>query len=442
MKNEKKLFVGIDVGGTKISAGLVNDDGKIINQKKTATPSKSTPRAVVQTLSLLIDRILTESRVTRAELAGIGIGVPGIVDAATGRIVITVNVGLSGSHLAPALARRFAARVFIGNDVNLGLLGEQWLGAAKGAQNVIGIFPGTGVGGAIISHGKLVTGAHGAAAEFGHVIIDGNGPACSCGNHGCLEAFISRWAIERDIREAIKKGQPTIVRDLMENDKGKIKSGILAEALKQEDPLVTSILKRAGHLLGMECISFRHMYDPECIVLGGGVIEACGDFLLPVVRRVMHTDKFFTQLPACPVVASRLGDDAIILGAVALVRHELFPREAAQPVAAYPGISLSSKGALLIDNQPAPRAFYIRADAKLKVWKKSGAKLGYKDIKRLCKKGPELLIVAARRPAKIKVGDKAREFLEKQGIEFRPLTMAQAVEAYTATNRAKALAVL
>jgi glucokinase len=251
---KKELYIGIDIGGTKIAAGLVDDTGKIINQKKSSTPARSSQREIVRLLGQLIEKILNESRVRQEELAGIGIGVPGIVDTETGKIVITVNVGLSGANLSREIEKKFKVRTVTGNDVNLGLLGEQWLGAARNIKNVIGIFPGTGVGGGIISHGRLVTGEHGAAAEFGHVIIDSGGPACSCGNQGCLEAFVSRWAIERDIRHAIKQGQTTMIKDLLENDLSKIKCGVLAEAIKQRDPLVTTILKRVAGILGVVCI--------------------------------------------------------------------------------------------------------------------------------------------------------------------------------------------
>jgi glucokinase len=209
-----------------------------------------------------------------------------------------------------------------GNDVNLGLLGEQWLGAARGVKNIIGLFPGTGIGGAIVSQGTLFLGREGAAAELGHMIMDLNGPPCSCGNRGCLEALASRWAIERDIRRAVKRGEKTILTEYTEK-LSPIKSKMLRKALGRKDPLVTHIIREAALTLGKACINLKHIFNPEMIVLGGGVIEACGDYMLPVIQKVSQNDPFFKSLKPCKIVESSLEDDAVMLGAVALVKNSV-----------------------------------------------------------------------------------------------------------------------
>ena len=207
------------------------------------------------------------------------------------------------------------------NDVNAGLLGEAWLGAAKGLLHVVGIFPGTGVGGAVISDGKLLLGAQGAATELGHVIVSLDGPLCHCGNRGCLEALTSRWAIERDIRLAVKSGQQTIVTELNDGKLDMIKSRILKEALVKNDAVVKSVITRAATVLGKTAVSLNHTFNPQAIIFGGGVIKACGDFILPIVIKEVKLDPFFKKFNTRCILASKLGDDAVILGAARLAQQ-------------------------------------------------------------------------------------------------------------------------
>ena len=207
------------------------------------------------------------------------------------------------------------------NDVNAGLLGEAWAGAAHGLSHVVGIFLGTGVGGAVISDGQLLLGAQGAATELGHMIVSMDGPLCHCGNHGCLEALVSRWAIERDIRLAVKSGRKTIVTKLNDGKLGMIKSRILKEALSKNDAVVKAVLTRAAMVLGKTAVSLNHMFNPQAIILGGGVIKACGDFILPIVTKEVKADPFFKKFNTCRVLSSQLGDDAVILGAARLVQQ-------------------------------------------------------------------------------------------------------------------------
>lgn len=318
---KKNHYIGIDVGGTKIAAAIVNQRGEIIEREKYPTPRKASPRQVFDTIEDIIDDVLQDSQMSIKEIAAIGMGIPGLVDPKN-NILITPNINLSHYPLAAKLEKKFKTKVFLGNDVNLGLLAEKWLGTAKKFDNVVGLFPGTGIGGAVLIDGKLFIGPHGAAAELGHMIMDIQGPKCSCGNHGCLEALASRWAIERDIREAIRKGQRSVITALAGKNMPVLKSKFLKEALKKRDPLVTRVMHKASTILGHACISIRHTFNPELIVLGGGVMEACGNFILPIVDRIMRSDPFFSKFDHCRVVGSKLEDDAVILGAVALAKQK------------------------------------------------------------------------------------------------------------------------
>jgi glucokinase len=318
MKNS--YFIGVDIGGTKISAALVSPSGRILARGKSPTPPKAKPAVILKHVLEIAEEITGAKQLPRAAIAGIGVGVPGIV-APRNKILATPNINLARFPLCEEIKRRWKTRVLAGNDVNLGLLGEQWLGAGRKAKNIVGVFPGTGVGGAVILDGRLWIGADGAAAEFGHMIMDIDGPLCSCGNRGCLEALTGRWAIERDIRQAINNKQHTIITSLLDDPLAPIKSKILKTALKHKDPLTLNIMNQAAQTMGKACISLRHIFNPELLILGGGVIEACGDFMLPVIKRVFKSDPFFKKIDHCDIAISHLGDDAVILGAVAMVKR-------------------------------------------------------------------------------------------------------------------------
>ncbi|MBF0571012.1 MAG: ROK family protein [Candidatus Omnitrophica bacterium] len=314
-------YIGIDIGGTKIAAALVSASGNILTRIKISTPKKVKSRDIYNCVSDAIDELIRTDSISRASIKGIGAGVPGIVDTLNHRILAAPNIALTGFPLVASLKRKYRMRVVIANDVNAGLLGELWLGAAKGLSHVVGIFPGTGVGGAVIIDGKLLLGSQGAATELGHVIMDLDGPMCHCGNRGCLEALTSRWAIERDIRLAVKSGRKTIVTELNDGNLNMIKSRILKEALAKNDAVVKSVMTKAAVVLGKTAVSLNHIFNPQAIIFGGGVIKACGNFILPVIAKEVSADPFFKKFNTCRVLPSKLGDDAVILGATRLAQQ-------------------------------------------------------------------------------------------------------------------------
>ena len=318
---KKNIYIGLDIGGTKILCGIIDDSGKILSRAKLDTPAKSTPKKICQAIIEFLKDVIDDAAVNPRYIKAIGIGVPGIVSQ-DGNVLKSPNIPLAGFPFVKAFQKIFKTKIFVGNDVNLGLLGEKWKGVCKKSKNVISLFLGTGLGGAIVIDGNLYIGEHGAAAELGHMILNTNGPQCSCGNKGCLEAHVGRWAIERDIRQAIKAGQKTLIAEFSKGSLKKIKSKLLSKALQKKDKVVTDVLTRAAIALGKGCISFNHIFNPDMIVLGGGLMEACGDFILPIVKKTINADPFFKKLPSCELVRSQLGDDAVILGAVALCRNK------------------------------------------------------------------------------------------------------------------------
>ncbi len=323
MKTAKDLYIGVDIGGTKISAGLVDSRGKILSSQKCPTPVKGEGAQIFRQTKSLIAGLLASQQLKSNQIRGIGIGIPGIVRPNHRDILRTPNVQLAGYPLARNLELIFRTKVILNNDVNVGLLGEHWRGIAKGVQDVVGIFLGTGVGGAIIIRGELVLGAQGAAAELGHMILDLDSSKESAGLCGTLEALASRRAIERELKNAIQKGKKTILARFYAKSPRVIKSSVIAQALEARDPLTRKVMGKACAVLGQACITIRHILNPAMIVLGGGLIEACGDYMVPKVRKIFNRDPFFKGIDSCSIERSLLGDDAVVLGAVAFFKAGL-----------------------------------------------------------------------------------------------------------------------
>ncbi|MBL7223873.1 MAG: ROK family protein, partial [Candidatus Brocadiae bacterium] len=321
-RREPSLYIGVDVGGTKVLAALVQSTGEIVARHRCPTPRDASPEATVEAIMQAMEGALADQGLTSKALKGIGLTIPGVVDPAAGHIVVTPNMNLTGITIGPLVTQRFGVPVVIGNDVNMGTLGEKWLGAARRARSAVGIMVGTGIGGGVIVDGKLVTGCREAAGEIGHMVVQIGGPQCGCGNYGCLEALASRTAIERDIRQAIADGKQTLVEDLLKETDGLVKSSVLRKALKAGDKVVTQIMQRASEVLGYGCLTVRHLLDPDVIVLGGGVIEACGRFVLPIVRGIVASDALAGARPGSYIAESERGDDAVVYGAVALAMTE------------------------------------------------------------------------------------------------------------------------
>ncbi len=314
------IYLGVDVGGTKVQASVVRESGDILARQRHKTPRNDSPESELAAIESVIEDVLSDAKKRISDIQALGIAIPGVVVPKEGRIVVTPNMNLSGIGIGEHLRQRFGVPVAVGNDCNLGALGECWLGAARNATSAFAILVGTGIGGGFVRRGKLWRGARKAASEIGHIVMEIGGPTCACGNRGCLEALASRTAIERDIRQAVSAGQSSVVTELTGGNLDAIRSRILRKSLKRGDGLVTQVMRRAAEVLGHACLTVRHLIDPEIIVLGGGVVEACGRFVLPIVQEIVDADRLPGARPGGGVVASALGDDAVVLGAVALAR--------------------------------------------------------------------------------------------------------------------------
>jgi len=329
----ERLYLGVDIGGTKIQASLVAESGTILGRQRQSTPrpgrppadsgSPTGPEQVLAGVENVMKEVLAEADLETADLTAIGVAVPGVVEPKTGYVVVTPNMCLGGVAIGSHLESCFRVPVVIGNDANLGAYGEAWLGSARDARSALGIWVGTGIGAGFVQKGKIWRGARESAGEIGHIVMQIGGPVCGCGNHGCLEALASRTAIERDIRAALAAGGTSKLTEIAGGDLSVIRSGAIRKALKAEDPLVTGILHRAAETLGYACLTVRHLIDPEVIVLGGGLIEACSEYMMPILENIVGTDRLPGARDGGHVLLSALGDDAVVLGAVALARRSV-----------------------------------------------------------------------------------------------------------------------
>ncbi|MCA9403295.1 MAG: ROK family protein [Candidatus Omnitrophica bacterium] len=439
-----KIFCGVDVGGTKILAALVDGRGKVMARKKCPTPQGARPQRIYDEIRNHLSSLFSDNDVTTDDLGGIGMGIPGIVKPNQIDILRTPNIQLAGFPLAQRLSKHFGVRVILGNDVNLGLLGEQWLGAGQRCKNIIGLFPGTGVGGGIILDGKLLIGEQGVAGELGHVIIDQSSAQLNAGLPGTIEGLASRRAVEREIRAAIEKGEKSVVGEMLGDQTDQIKSKIIAQALAKKDRVVVRVVNDVCKTLGNACISMRHIFNPELIILGGGLVEACGDYILPRVRRRSGANPFLSGIDACRIVPSQLGDDAVVLGAVALLKDSL-KTDPALKSKLYPHVTLQ-RGKILLDELIMHRDFYIRADGKVR---QVNGRVEFKNyyqkstldaalLTLICRKKTKMLIVA-QKDRRIRLTREGRDFLLQNGTEIKILSMEEAIRLYSAWGKRKAL---
>jgi glucokinase len=324
-KKSKTYVVGVDLGGTKILAAVVGRKGKILSQVKRPTPPESGADEIVERMAGAVRQAIKEAGVPARWVLAAGVGAPAPVDPKTGFVFEPPNIPvLSNFPLGERLGQALGMPVFVDNDVNVGTVGEHALGAGRGTRDMVGIFVGTGVGGGLIVDGRLRHGFRNSAGEVGHMIVGFQGqpdePLCGCGRPGCLEAYASRTAIERDVRAAIAAGRETVLAGLLEKSgKDRITSGLLVKALEKNDPLVVEVMARVATYLTLLVATIVNFFDPEMIVLGGGVAEALGEQLLEPIRR--DAPRWFIQKQDAAqvrIVAAELGDQAGVLGAATI----------------------------------------------------------------------------------------------------------------------------
>jgi glucokinase len=326
----RKILVGIDLGGTSLVAVATTPKGKILGRKKTKTRAEEGANAVLQRIVKCVRSAVSDAGIKLKNVRAIGIGFPGPLNPETGVVLHAPNLGPTWNNLALTdyLSEHLGCPAYLGNDVNVGAIGEQAFGAGRGCSNLVTIFVGTGIGGGVILNGKLHRGARNTAGEVGHMVIVADGPLCGCGKQGCAEAVASRTAIERDIRAGIAAGResllPQIQQELGRTD---LSSSVLATALERGDPLVREVMDKAKYYMGLLVANVVNLLDPEVIVFGGGIVERLGaDYLDPVRETAEHYYLNQQDKHKIQIVESTLKDNAGVLGA-AVMANQAWKRE-------------------------------------------------------------------------------------------------------------------
>jgi glucokinase len=312
---------GIDLGGTKIEAIVVNWDNKVLGSARHPTPTSGTPQDVARQMAAAMSEAATAAGTTTATLKGVGVGSPGSVNAANGTVSSARNLpGWDGSFaLGPALAEQLGTTVSVGNDVQVAINAEFELGAGRPYHSLIGVFWGTGVGGGLIIDGELVKG-RGGAGEIGHTVVKRGGRRCPCGNKGCLEAYAGRAAMEGRARAKIKDGHSSDLLKIMEHkDRDRFTSAVWASAVEQGDDLAVGLIDDAVVALGVGIASAVNLLDLPAVLIGGGLGVRFGEPYVDRIRAVMHDHLFPGHQPP-DVHLVGLGDLGGALGAALLAR--------------------------------------------------------------------------------------------------------------------------
>ena len=311
---------GIDLGGTKIQAIVIDDGHAVLGEARRPTPRDDGPEGVARAMTEAMGAAAEDAGIETDALSGVGVGSPGEIEAKSGVVSGARNLPeWSGSFpLGSRLTEALGTRVAVGNDVGVATQAESELGAGRHHDSILGVFWGTGVGGGIVLNGSDWHG-RGAAGEIGHVVVKRGGARCPCGNKGCMEAYAGRSAMEAKARKMAKKGAKTRLFDLMaEHDKPRLTSGIWERALDHGDPVAEKLIERAIKALGAGIGSAVNLLDPEVVILGGGLGTRFGERLGPKIEQRMGKHLFDREHPPAFAIAE-LGDLGGAIGASLLV---------------------------------------------------------------------------------------------------------------------------
>ncbi len=309
----------LDVGGTKVLGAIFDENDEIIYRlKKRSTGSGDASADVEKVIVDVVEEMIRESGIDRSKLNAIASCAPGVIDQEKGIVLFTPNLPWRNYDMAGSMRGKFGVPFYVGNDVNLGVLGEFHFGAARGYRNVVGFFVGTGLGGGLILNGSLYTGHQFKAAEYGHMILDPEGPLCNCGQRGCLEAFSSKTGMTSYIRQQISRGRETLMAEAVQD--GVFRAKKLKKALAAGDRVAQEAVDRACHYLAIATGNMINTFSPDLILYGGGVIEAMGDLFLEKIlsevdRYCMPSIRSTVQLKT-----AALGDDSILYGALSMIK--------------------------------------------------------------------------------------------------------------------------
>jgi glucokinase len=316
--------IAVDIGGTKMLLALFGATGEILAKDTRPTLAAEGVSAVVARLKAAIDNMLQQNNIKSSLPGGICIACAGGIDIGRG-MVVTPSPHLPGwvdIPLADILRGKYQVPAFVVNDASAAALGEHRYGAGRGVQNLVLLTLGTGIGGGIITGGRLYLGAVGAAGELGHMTIEADGPACGCGNKGCLEVLASGTAVAGEAIKRLRRGEKSILTDMAGGEMDKITAEMVGKAARRNDPLAVVVISQAAYYLGVGMVNIVNIFNPEMIVLGGGMAEMA-DLLIAPGRRIVQERAFSISSRAVSIVTAQLGNEAGVYGAAAFALEKI-----------------------------------------------------------------------------------------------------------------------
>ena len=320
-----KKYIGCDLGGTNLRAAIVDvEAGKVLSHLSIPTLARDGHDAVMRRMAELCLELIQSAGMSKEDIGGIGIGVPGVLDLEKGETLFLPNLEGTWPHvpLQAVILELTGLRTGLLNDVRAITHGEWCFGAGRGVDTVAVFAVGTGIGGGLVINGQLHLGIGGTGGELGHTTIDYNGPVCGCGNRGCLEAYASGPAIAAMGLKAVTQGLTTSIADLCENDLNHVTPELIARAAREGDAIARDIYERAGFYLGIAAANVCVAVGPRRIIIGGGVARA-GDLLLEPLRRTLRERVTVMPIEQVEVVPSHLGNNAGVIGVASWVAKRL-----------------------------------------------------------------------------------------------------------------------
>jgi glucokinase len=316
--SRNRYWLGFDLGGTKMMATVFDKEFNIVAYRRKKTKNGKGTKGLLDRIVETIEEALQAAHLSSRQLGALGIGCPGWLDLDRGVILLAPNLGLRNVSLKKELAREFGCPVIVSNDVDAGTYGEYRFGAGQGVRCLLGVFPGTGIGGGLVYEGKLFRGRIGSCMEIGHIHMQPKGRLCGCGRRGCLETVASRLAIAAEAAETAYRGEAPHLFELAGTDVAAARSGALAVAIKSGDRAIEAIVRHAAKELGIAIGSVVNLLAPDMIVLGGGLVEAMPSLYVQEVRTSIKKQAMRPYTKSLKVVVAKLGDDAVAIGAAAL----------------------------------------------------------------------------------------------------------------------------
>ena len=311
------VYIGIDLGGTNIAVGVVSEAGSILAETSAKTLAERPYQEVIRDMAACVMKAVTKAGMTEADISSIGIGIPGVAQGDSGVVFNCTNLGWINVPLRAEMQKYINKPVFIDNDANVAALAESYFGVSAGYKSSVMITLGTGVGGGIVINGRPWAGAHGRGGEIGHMTLVPDGAPCTCGNNGCVERYCSATAIIRMAKQECYSFPNTAILKKAGGDINRVNAKLVIDAAKEGDASALRVFNSFVKYLAMTINDITAFFDPDIIVLGGGVSYA-GDFLLNNVAALLPRYQMFKALPLPKLALAKLGNEAGIVGAAML----------------------------------------------------------------------------------------------------------------------------